>query len=97
MAESQLVVVAMIIDKRVVAWCHRADVVVVGEGDGVGGGVVVGDGGPVHEDETMTMIKNLHMWFTSANLVSLFLRVKANTKMRVIQMIGMIMVLNGTH
>ena len=23
----------------------------VGEGDGVGGGVVVGDGGPVHQDE----------------------------------------------
>ena len=30
---------------------YRADVVVVGEGDGVGGGVVVGDGGPVHQVE----------------------------------------------
>ena len=49
MAGSQLVVVAMIIDKRVVAWCHRADVVVVGEGEGVGGGLVVGEGGPVHQ------------------------------------------------
>ena len=42
-------VVAMIIDKRVVAWCHRADVVVVGEGEGVGGGLVVGEGGPVRQ------------------------------------------------
>ena len=49
MAGSQLVVVAMIIDRRVVAWCHRADVVVVGEGEGVGGGLVVGEGGPVHQ------------------------------------------------
>ena len=49
LAGSQLVVVvAMIIDRRVVAWCHRADVVVVGEGEGVGGGLVVGEGGPVH-------------------------------------------------
>ena len=39
----------MIIDKRVVAWCHRADVVVVGEGEGVGGGLVVGEGGPVRQ------------------------------------------------
>ena len=44
-----MVVVAMIIDRRVVAWCHRADVVVVGEGEGVGGGLVVGEGGPVRQ------------------------------------------------
>ena len=30
---------------------YRTDIVVVGEGDGVGGGVEVGVGGPVHQDE----------------------------------------------
>ena len=57
-------VVAMIIDRRVVAWCHRADVVVVGEGEGVGGGLVVGEGGPVRQcggKHVMTQLKTLEL------------------------------------